>query len=126
MATRPCTVRYNTGLHISQNGRALAEQLEELVQAWPVPVEEICIVGYSMGGLVARSALHYGAQAKHSWLGHTHKTDFYGHTAPRLHGGAGGNMIDLALEVSPYSVALSRLGPYPQRGHHRFAPRQSD
>ncbi len=106
----PMYVRYNTGLHISQNGRAFAKQLEELVQAWPVPVKEICIVGYSMGGLVARSAFHYGAQENYSWLGHTHKLVFMG--TPH-HGSMveqAGNMIDLALEVSPYSVALSRLG----------------
>ena len=59
----PMYLRYNTGLHISQNGRALADLLEEMVQAWPVPVREISVLGYSMGGLVARSALHYGTQA---------------------------------------------------------------
>ena len=106
----PLYLRFNTGLHISQNGRGFAQQLQDLVQAWPVPVEEICIVGYSMGGLVARSAFHYGALEKFSWLGHTRKLIFMG--TPH-HGSMveqAGNMIDLALEVSPYSAALSRLG----------------
>lgn len=106
----PLYLRFNTGLHISHNGRAFAQQLQELVQAWPVPVEEICIVGYSMGGLVARSAFHYGALEKYNWLGHTRKLIFMG--TPH-HGSMveqAGNMLDLALEVSPYSVALSRLG----------------
>ena len=56
----PLYLRYNTGLHISENGRRLAELLEETVESWPVPVEEIALVGHSMGGLVARSACHYG------------------------------------------------------------------
>ncbi len=55
-------MRYNTGLRISENGRLLAELLGELVQAWPVPVTSISLVGHSMGGLVARSASHLGAQ----------------------------------------------------------------
>ncbi|MCU1693712.1 MAG: Triacylglycerol esterase/lipase EstA, alpha/beta hydrolase fold [Frankiales bacterium] len=54
----PVYLRYNTGLHISDNGRALADLLGELVAAWPAPVEDLVLVGHSMGGLVARSALH--------------------------------------------------------------------
>jgi pimeloyl-ACP methyl ester carboxylesterase len=56
----PLYVRYNSGLHISDNGRRLAALLEQTVDEWPVPVEEIVLVGHSMGGLVARSACHYG------------------------------------------------------------------
>ena len=56
----PLYVRYNTGLHISDNGRRLASLLDETVADWPVPVDEIVLVGHSMGGLVARSACHYG------------------------------------------------------------------
>ncbi len=50
-------VRYNTGAHISDNGSRLAELVGELVERWPVPVEEIVLLGHSMGGLVARGAL---------------------------------------------------------------------
>ena len=49
-------VRYNTGLHISQNARQLARALDELLDAYPVPVEEIVLIGHSMGGLVSRGA----------------------------------------------------------------------
>jgi pimeloyl-ACP methyl ester carboxylesterase len=55
----PVYLRYNTGLHVSDNGRALAGLLEALVSHWPVGVEELVLVGHSMGGLVARSACHY-------------------------------------------------------------------
>ena len=53
-------VRYNSGRHISANGRDLARLLDETVAAWPVPVRGIALVGHSMGGLVARSACHRG------------------------------------------------------------------
>jgi len=55
----PVLVRYNTGLHVSDNGHALAARLEELVAAWPTRVDGIALIGHSMGGLVARSACRY-------------------------------------------------------------------
>jgi pimeloyl-ACP methyl ester carboxylesterase len=58
----PLYLRYNTGLHVSDNGRALARLLESIVRGWPASVEELVLVGHSMGGLVARSACHYGEQ----------------------------------------------------------------
>ena len=106
----PMVLRYNTGLHVSQNGRALADQLEQLVTAWPTPVQEISIVGYSMGGLMARSAFYYGALAQHSWMAQVRKLIFVGspHHGSMLE--RAGNLVDTALEVSPYSEALARLG----------------
>jgi pimeloyl-ACP methyl ester carboxylesterase len=65
----PVYMRYNTGRHVSENGRSLAELLEELVEAWPVEVEEIALVGHSMGGLVARSACHLAALDGAAWTG---------------------------------------------------------
>ncbi|MDB4990873.1 MAG: hypothetical protein JWN04_6051 [Myxococcaceae bacterium] len=64
----PLYVRYNTGLHISQNGRALALLVEQLLGSYPRQVEQIALVGHSMGGLVARSAAHYGKALEHSWV----------------------------------------------------------
>lgn len=60
-------LRYNSGLHISENGRRLARLLEELVAGWPVPVERLALVGHSMGGLVVRSACHYGEADASAW-----------------------------------------------------------
>jgi pimeloyl-ACP methyl ester carboxylesterase len=66
----PIYLRYNTGRHISENGRALAELVGEFVAAYPVPIEEIVLVGHSMGGLVARSAAHYARQHDEPWVAH--------------------------------------------------------
>lgn len=55
----PVFLRYNSGLHVSENGALLARLLDELAAGWPVPVEEIVLIGHSMGGLVARSACYY-------------------------------------------------------------------
>jgi pimeloyl-ACP methyl ester carboxylesterase len=68
----PIYLRYNTGLHISENGRSVAALLEQLVQAWPLEVREIALVGHSLGGLVARSACHYGSGSGDCWTGRVH------------------------------------------------------
>lgn len=67
----PVLVRYNTGLDLSDNGWTLSGLLEDVVKNWPVPIEEISLIGHSMGGLVARSALSAGSQAQHNWAGRT-------------------------------------------------------
>ncbi|TMQ07360.1 MAG: alpha/beta hydrolase [Deltaproteobacteria bacterium] len=106
----PVYVHYNTGLHISTNGRELAGLLEQLVAAWPVAPEELVLIGHSMGGLVARSACHAAEQAGHAWrrrlgalitLGSPH------HGAPLERGGQG---IDLLLGLHRYTAPLGRVG----------------
>jgi pimeloyl-ACP methyl ester carboxylesterase len=103
-------LHYNTGLHISTNGRAFATMIEALLHHWPVPVEQLVIIGHSMGGLVTRSACHYGALADHAWLRHLHTIVFLGtphHGAPleRV-----GNWVNVMLDASPYTAAFARLG----------------
>lgn len=63
----PIDIRYNTGLHISTNGRSLDAILTRLVEIWPVPVRRTALIGHSMGGLVARSACHYGHEQNRRW-----------------------------------------------------------
>jgi pimeloyl-ACP methyl ester carboxylesterase len=58
---RPLYVRYNSGLHISENGRALSQLLTALVEAYPEAIGELVLVGHSMGGLIIRSAGYYAA-----------------------------------------------------------------
>jgi pimeloyl-ACP methyl ester carboxylesterase len=110
LAYTPVYLHYNSGLHISTNGRAFAEQLETLVRLWPVPLTELVLMGHSMGGLVARSACHYGALAGHEWLRRVDKLVFLGtphHGAPLERGG---NWVDILLGVSVYTAPLARLG----------------
>jgi len=64
----PVYVRYNSGLHISVNGRHCARALEALHANWPVQASEIVLVGHSMGGLVARSAADIGASRGDRWV----------------------------------------------------------
>lgn len=65
----PLFLRYNTGLRISANAEAMAAQLDQLVQHWPVPVERIELIGHSMGGLVIRGAAWFAEQSKLGWVG---------------------------------------------------------
>lgn len=106
----PIYLRYNSGRHISQNGRAFAALLEQLIEAWPRPVEGIVLLGHSMGGLVARSACLVAEEENQSWrpklralvtLGSPH------HGAPMERGG---NWVDVALGLSRYSAPLGQLG----------------
>jgi pimeloyl-ACP methyl ester carboxylesterase len=99
----PVYAHYNTGRHISHNGRELAERLEELAAS------ELVIVGHSMGGLVARSACHHARLAGQRWLDRVSKLIFLGtphHGAPleRI-----GNGLDSVLEISPYVAPLARI-----------------
>jgi len=66
-ASTPVLVRYNSGHSVAVNGGELADLLDELIEHWPVPVKEVALVGYSMGGLVARAAIHSGRANGARW-----------------------------------------------------------
>ena len=59
-------MRYNTGLHTSQNGAEFSNLLEQMVAHWPTSIEELSVVAHSMGGLVTRSAVHQATTAVRS------------------------------------------------------------
>jgi pimeloyl-ACP methyl ester carboxylesterase len=63
----PVYVRYNSGLHVSQNGAHLSALLESLIDAWPVAVQRLVLIGHSMGGLVIRSACQSGSDGNLGW-----------------------------------------------------------
>ena len=65
---RPFYFRYNSGLSIALNGEKFAEHLGILVDELTVDVEEIVLVGYSMGGLVMKSALAWASKHDASFL----------------------------------------------------------
>jgi pimeloyl-ACP methyl ester carboxylesterase len=103
-------VRYNSGRHISTNGTDLAGLLARMVDAWPVPLDRLVLVGHSMGGLVIRSACAAGKRARHEWVRRLQALVFLGsphHGAPLERGGHG---VDRLFAASPYTAAFARLG----------------
>ncbi len=105
----PVYLRYNTGLHVSENGRQLARFLETLADGLSASTE-IAIVAHSMGGLVSRSACHYAALSGCRWLDRLQKMIFLGtphHGAPLE---KTGHWLESAIKLSRYSAPLARLG----------------
>jgi pimeloyl-ACP methyl ester carboxylesterase len=138
----PIYLHYNTGLHVSVNGRAFATLLEELVLAWPARIERVVLVAHSMGGLVARSACHLGEAGGHAWRRKLRALVCIGtphHGAPLERAG---QLVDLLLGVSRHSAPLARLARIRSagvtdlrhgnvldehwRGRDRFAYRRDD
>lgn len=110
LGVTPVHLHYNSGCHISTNGREFSTLMDTLVRAWPVPLESIDIVAHSMGGLVARSALHQAVQGSLEWPHLVGKVVFLGtphHGAPLERSG---QRLNLLLSLSPYTEPFMRLG----------------
>ena len=106
----PVYLHYNTGLHVATNGAQLAALLQQLLQAWPQPVEELSLLVHSMGGLVARSAVHQAEQSGYSWRGKLKSIVFLGtphHGAPleRV-----GNWVDVLLGSNLVTRPFAKIG----------------
>jgi hypothetical protein len=105
----PVYVRYNTGLHTSQNGQTLSNQLELLSALWPKPLEDISVLVHSMGGLVTRSAVHVAQHSQRQWVNKLKNIVFLGtphHGAPLE---KAGNWVDALLGATPYSAPFKKL-----------------
>lgn len=106
----PFYLRYNSGKHVSENGKQLSSMIEELIENYPTKVKEIVLVGHSMGGLVLRSACHYAKQNKAKWVSALKNVIFLG--SP--HQGAPleklGNLATTVLKFIPFNpfVKLTR------------------
>jgi pimeloyl-ACP methyl ester carboxylesterase len=74
----PFYVRYNSGLPIADTGAELARLLTRLVAAYPVALEELLLIGYSMGGLLIRRACHVAALGADPWLEHVRRIIYLG------------------------------------------------
>jgi hypothetical protein len=96
----PVYLRYNTGLHISDNGEQLAGLLDALVARWPVPLHRLTLVGHSMGGLVIRSACCHADGGDQTWLPLVRRIVYLG--SPHL-----GAPLELAATAA--GVALRKL-----------------
>jgi pimeloyl-ACP methyl ester carboxylesterase len=109
----PVYLHYNSGLSVSTNGRILGQLMERLYDAWPMPIERLAMLGHSMGGLVARSAIHHGALVQRGglrWPARVNDLVCLGtphQGAPLERAGHG---VDLLLSAAPYAAPLARLG----------------
>ncbi len=106
----PIYLHYNSGRNVADNGVEFADQLETLAAQWPVALDELTIVGHSMGGLVARSALQAAQGEQLAWRKRLRRLVFLG----TPHHGALleqlGSWVEAALHVSRYSAPFARLG----------------
>ncbi len=106
----PVYLRYNSGLHTSQNGHELAVQLEQLLFNWPTAVEELTVIAHSMGGLLIRSAVHCARQDGLRWPAQLRNIVFLGtphHGAPLERAGS---WVDTILRSTPFTAPFSKLG----------------
>ena len=78
LSITPFFVRYNTGLHISENGKQLSQLIAKLIENYPIEIDEINIIAHSMGGLVARSACYYAPLQGANWTEKLNKLFFLG------------------------------------------------
>jgi pimeloyl-ACP methyl ester carboxylesterase len=99
----PFYIRYNTGRHISENGKELSQLIDSLLRTYPVKVEEIIFIAHSMGGLIVRSACYYAPLQDYGWVRYLNKVIFLG--TPHL--GAPlekfGNIVSNILKKIPVS-----------------------
>ena len=103
-------LHHNTGRHVSVNGADMAALMETLVSVWPVPLTQIDLLAHSMGGLVARSALHQAQTQGLTWPARVRHLVCLGtphHGAPLERGG---HRIDRWMLLTPYTAPLARLG----------------
>jgi len=106
----PIYLHYNSGRNVADNGAEFADQLESLAAEWPVSLDELTIVGHSMGGLVARSAVQAAQGEQLAWPKRLRRLVFLG----TPHHGALleqlGSWVEAALHASRYSAPFARLG----------------
>lgn len=106
---KPIYLHYNSGRHISENGKSLTNLLETFFDKIHENTSFI-ILAHSMGGLVARSACHYGKLLNHQWVNRLDKMIFLGtpnHGAPLEQSG---NWIDNMLQSNKFSAPIAQLG----------------
>jgi len=64
----PLFLRYNTGLSIKENGQNLSDLLTLLFKFYPTQIDELVLMGFSMGGLLSRSAQKIAQDNSITWL----------------------------------------------------------
>ncbi len=102
----PVYAHYNSGRHTSDNGRDLAALLEDE----SAPFRDIIVLGHSMGGLVARSAVKAAEEGGLAWR---HKLRALVTLGTPHHGAPlerAGNLFESLLGVTRWTAPLATLG----------------
>lgn len=108
--TSSVTLTYNSGAYIYQNAEDFDELMSALIENWPAPVNELILVGHSMGGLVIQGAADIAAKKQSPWrelvttvfyLGTPHR----GSTLEQFSNAAVG-----LLNISSYTRPIYELG----------------
>jgi pimeloyl-ACP methyl ester carboxylesterase len=105
----PVFLKYNTGCSIQSNAQTLSEKLDDLVEKWPIAIEEISVLAHSMGGLLVRRACEHVKSSPGRWRSLLKRIVFLG----TPHFGApleqAGQWIDLLLGSNRFSAPFTRL-----------------
>jgi len=64
----PLFLRYNTGLSLAENGRQFAALMDQLMLAYPIDIDDVVLLGFSMGGLLMRYAQKTASESEAAWL----------------------------------------------------------
>ena len=115
----PLMLRANTGLPLRENGAALTALLQRVVEAWPVPVTRIALVGHSLGGLVMRAAGAVASEVEEPWSrpGHRRGHPRARRTSVRRSRGASGTAA-AGSAMLPETAAFGRILDWRSRGVH--------
>jgi hypothetical protein len=102
-------LHYNSGRRIAENGLDLAVALQRVSAALAQPPRAMVLLGHSMGGLLARSALQVGLAQRHGWARRPLQLICLG--SPHL--GAplerAGHGLETLLEALPLVAPFARL-----------------
>lgn len=110
LGATPLFLRYNSGLAIADNGAALAQHLDALLELYPRRIKRLILIGHSLGGLVARSAIAEGMATSAPWLGRLSHLICLGspHLGSPLE--RGGWHLTRTLERLPFTQTFARWG----------------
>jgi hypothetical protein len=64
----PFYLRYNTGLSLEKNGRNFSAQLSKLFKNYPIKIDDLMLIGFSMGGGLLSHAQYSAQKNNQAWL----------------------------------------------------------
>lgn len=107
----PFYLRYNTGRALNDNGQDLATLLAAFCAAYPAPIDDLLLIGHSMGGLVLRHACAIGQRSPNPWTDHVKRVFYLAspHTGAPLARLAQSTTQVLAAIPDPVSRLLSAM-----------------